>query len=78
MLLAGIVGIAARYRLTWVLLQGCHHHQRHRYQYPQRLVAAVAAVVAAVAAAGESVAALAASDRRESRRPFLETSNGND
>lgn len=77
MLLAGIVGIAARCpRPTWVLLQGCLHHRC------SLVVAAAAAgasavdvAVAAAAAVGAFVAASAASGCPASRHPSLETSN---
>lgn len=79
MLLAGIVGIAARCpRPTWVLLQGCRHPRHHRSLQCSVAAAAAAAVGAgavAAAVAGAFVAASAASGCPASRHPSLETSN---
>ena len=76
MLLAGIVGIAARCpRPTWVLLQGCLHHRCSLVVAAAAAGASAVAVAAAAAAVGAFVAASAASGCPASRHPSLETSN---
>ena len=77
MLLAGIVGIAARCpRPTWVLLQGCLHHRCSLVAAAAAAAGASAVAVAVAAAAvGAFVAASAASGCPASRHPSLETSN---